>query len=114
MATDDFTIEEWAAKIDEEGEKWVKLGISLDSMNYAGSEIFEMKCKLQALINCILQEDTSEENLMLNLKEIIFTSMEGIRIGIEPQIQQAKINAIKGGVIPPQMFMPKGRKNDQH
>lgn len=87
----DYTLKGWEAKIDEEEARWRHLGINLNQMNYAGSEIFAMQAKLQALINVVLEGEVTQENMMLNLKMIILTTMEDIREKIEPQIARAKL-----------------------
>lgn len=99
----DFTLKGWENKITEEEARWRHLGISLDQMNYAGSEIFAMQAKLQALTNCAIEGNFSEENLNLWLKTIVCTNMETIRENIEPQIAQAKLMQ---GVPRPQVVLP--------
>ena len=77
-------------QITEEEKKWTELEISLDMMKYQGSELFQMKAQLQALINCILKGTTEEIDFNLELKEVVLTSLKGIRENIEPQVEQAK------------------------
>jgi hypothetical protein len=100
---DDYTLKGWETKIDEEEARWRHLGINLDQMKYQGSEIFAMQAKLQALINMLIEDDVSEENMNLNLKMIIFQTMEEVRTTIEPQIRQAKLVA---GVPRPNVVLP--------
>lgn len=105
---DDYTFKVWERKIEEEEARWRHLGINLNQLTYAGSEIFAMQCKLQALTNIILEGDMSEENMNLHLKMIIMTNLENIRENIEPQIAQAKLMQ---GVHPPQIVFPWMRKD---
>src|SRR5688500_17892770 len=94
----DFTLKEWDRKIEEEEARWRHVGINLDELNYAGSEHFALQCKVQALINVILEGDMTEENMNLNLKMLRLENMERIRSTVEPQIAQAKLLQ---GVHPP-------------
>jgi len=100
---DDYTLKEWDRKIEEEDARWRHAGISLDQMNYAGSEHFALQCKVQALINIILEGDMTEENMNLNLKMLRVENMERIREVVEPQIAQAKL---MHGVPNPSVILP--------
>jgi len=93
----DFDVEGWDAKIKEEEGKWHILGVTLNQMTFTGTELFYMQCRLQALINCGFDGDFSEENMNLNLKLCVMTSMEAIRESLEPQLAQMKIAALKAG-----------------
>jgi hypothetical protein len=98
-------MEEWKKKNEEEDAAWEELGVNLDQLNYSGSELFMMQCKLQALTNCMIEGDFSAENLNWNLQSIIFESREHIREGIEPQIKELKLKMLQArlteGVVPP-------------
>ena len=100
---EDHTLKEWTRKVEEENARWRHLGINLDNLTYAGSEIFALQAKVQALINCMLLDTPTEEALNMHLKMITFETMEKIRESIEPEIQKAKLTA---GVQQPRIVMP--------
>lgn len=99
----DYTLKEWERKVEEEEARWRHLGINLDQLRYAGSELFALQAKVQALINIVLQDTVTEEAMNMNLKMIITETMETVREGIEPQIAKAKLTA---GVQPQQLILP--------
>lgn len=107
---DQFSLEQWDALILEEEEKWKELGVSLNSMQFQGSEIFALQCRLQAITNCIISGTLDEESLNLHLKCIIFESMEAIREGIEPQVRAARIQQLRKGIVP-NIVMPWEKNN---
>ena len=100
----DHSFKEWESKIDEEEARWRHIGIALDGLHMKGSEIFALQCKVQAMLNCLLEDDYSEENMNLNLKMIIFSSMEEIRNQLEPEITRMKL--LQGVHQPPQQLPP--------
>ena len=104
----DHTSKEWDRMIEEEQARWRHLGINLDQLNYAGSELFMLNCKVQSLINCMLEKDTSEENMNHNMKMLIYVNMERTREAVEPQITQAKLMQGVPQAMPnmPQIIFP--------
>lgn len=103
---DDYTLKGWEGKVAEEEARWRHLGIHLNMMKYTGEELFMTQCKLQALTNCALEGDFSEENMNINLKMIIVDSMQDIRERVEPQVRQARITQGVPQPIPPEIIMP--------
>lgn len=103
---DDYTLKQWDRKIEEEEAAWNRLGISLNQMQYTGHDLFFVQCKLQSIINCIIEGDLSEETMNKWLKLIVFETMEEIRSAIEPQIKEAKLAALRGDVHVPEIIMP--------
>lgn len=111
----DYTIKGWDRKIEEEEASWRQLDIDLKQMNFSGHDLFFLTAKVQALTNIIIEGDLSEENLNLNLKMIVYESMQEIRFAIEPQIMEmrAQIEAAKarGAIEVPEIIMPWQTKN---
>lgn len=101
----DYTIEQMEALVDEETGKWTELGINLDQISWSGSEIFQLKCQLQALINCHVKEIRDEEGMQHEIKEVILNSMIEIRESIEPQVREAKLQMLQQR-LKPKLQMP--------
>ena len=97
---DQYTLEQFEALIIEEEGKWSELGISLNNIQFSGTDLFGLQCKLQAITNCIVSGTLDEENLNLHLKAIILESMEAIREGIEPAVRQARIDRLRQNIVP--------------
>jgi hypothetical protein len=100
---DDFTLKQWDRKIEEEEASWRHLGIDLNQMQVSGHDMFFVQAKVQALTNIVIEGDLSEENLNLNLKMIVYESMQNIRTAIEPQIAAMKAQQ---AIQVPDIIMP--------
>lgn len=100
---DDYTLKQWDRKIEEEEAAWRHAGIDLDNMRMSGRDLFFMQARLQALTNCFIAGDFSEEALNLNLKLIVYDSMRQLRSIIEPQMEEMKR---RESVQVPQIIMP--------
>jgi len=97
-------------QLDTEEKAWQDLGINLNMINFSGEQIFELQAKLQAITNCMLDNDLSEINLNIHLKEILYESMKGIREGIEPQVKEAQLAMLQRAIVP-EIKMPWNKGN---
>lgn len=113
MKTKEERLAELEAELVEEQEKWTELGINLNQLNFSPVELFEMKVKLQALVNCVVSGETEEIDMNLHLKEILKNDMKNIRESIEPQIIEFKRNELRQRLTEGiKVQMPWERPND--
>jgi hypothetical protein len=107
---DMYTQEQWDALIQEETQKWNDLKLSLNQMQFSGSELFIMQAQLKAITNAIIEGDLTEENLNLHVSMIMLDSMQTIREAIEPQIREARLAALQQQLTP-KLQMPWEKPN---
>jgi len=94
------TLEELTKQLEEEAEKWDTLGIHPNMVQWTNEEVFQMKCSLQAITNCIARGIIGDEEAMnIELKKVILGSMKEIREMIEPQVIEARKQMVKEQIV---------------
>lgn len=85
------------AELDEEGQLWQTAGISIDHTSHTNGSIFILKQQIQALINALLIKGAfTEDELNLEFKKLLLSSLRELREAFGPAIEQARINAMMG------------------
>lgn len=101
-------------ELDEEVEKWKNASMSPDGFKHTPSSIFDLKCRVQALINVICKElNVNEDKLQLEYLTIFLHDLRLLREQFEPQIRQQRIATVTGrkdiAIPQPRIIGPDGK-----
>jgi len=102
-------LEKIEAELKKEVEAWNELGMSLDGTVHVPASIYFLKMQVQTIINFMLEKEiAANEEFNLEFKTLILNDMRRMREENEPNIKEARRQAIVGGAKP-QIAVPKIR-----
>jgi ATP-dependent Lon protease len=80
--------------LEEENKAWDAAGMHVNMVQHDNVSIFELKCKVQAMWNCLSQGKTDQIDFDLEIKRLILHDMRSIRQQVQPQMEEVKRQAL--------------------
>ena len=109
MEDDDRTADELQAELDDEGELWDALGISVEMSTHTNGSLFLFKQEQQAILNVLFKTGVlDEDEVNCEFKRILLNTMTAMREEFESKKKQARLDDIMGR--PGKIMLPDGMR----
>jgi hypothetical protein len=100
-------LERLVAELQEEVEKWNKLGMNLEGTQHTRESFYLLKMQMQTMINILLAKNfATDDEFNLEFKTLLLKDMQRMREMHEESIREARREAIIQGAVPP-LLVPK-------